>query len=144
MSNKRLIDGTALIEWLEQEPSQYKILPAIKSGSFDIPNQEEAATKRIEILENYLEELREVTPYGIYQEQITNVLNESRSISSHTEDTPEEPTRCGDCAHFSTPPYCEVFRQETEITAISCDSFVPDESEDTGIQKVREDESDEE
>lgn len=33
--------------------------------------------QRAEILKNYLCELRDVTPYGLYQEQVTNVLTEA-------------------------------------------------------------------
>ena len=41
--------------------------------------------KRVELLEAYLCELRETTPYGMYQEQITNVLNESHAIGGNHE-----------------------------------------------------------
>ncbi|WP_110930935.1 hypothetical protein [Paenibacillus bouchesdurhonensis] len=44
-------------------------------------NAEEIANlrKALEIQQNYLMELRDVTPYELYQEQITNVLNESNA-----------------------------------------------------------------
>ena len=41
------ISKKALLEWLEQQPSQYKIIPTIESGRFDVPPDSDGEWKAI-------------------------------------------------------------------------------------------------
>lgn len=85
LAKAREIQGSPLATSMELDV----LIEYIESDEFTLPSDQGEATRlkeRVKQLESYLEELREVTPYGMIKEQITNVLNESRP-SSHTEDT---------------------------------------------------------
>lgn len=85
---QQLTKKDATIKELQEEVKKWKTLAEAKILFVSDGNNERmweyqedniALRKALEIQQNYLMELREVTPYELYREQITNVLKESNS-----------------------------------------------------------------